>query len=48
MNCGAIVGVQYPIEKQWHYMNNGDSPIYEMDKSPGPAGMFDVSFGYEF
>ena len=48
MNTGAIVGVQYPFMKQWHYTNNGDATIYEMDKSLEPAGMLNVSFGYEF
>jgi hypothetical protein len=46
VNTGAIVGIQYPFEKQWHYANDGT--IYQMDKSPGPAGMLDVSLGYEF
>jgi hypothetical protein len=48
INTGALIGIQYPFMKQWHYTNNGDSSIHELDKSLEPAGMFDVSFGYEF
>jgi len=46
INTGGMIGIQYPLENQWHSAYS--SLIHENNKSIDPAGMFEVSFGFEF
>jgi len=48
ITTGGVLGIQIPLVDQWHYTNNGDNTVYLNNKTIGPAGMFEVSFGYEF
>jgi hypothetical protein len=48
ITAGGFLGIQIPILDQWYYTNNGDNTIYLNDKNIEPAGMFELSFGYEF
>jgi hypothetical protein len=47
ITTGGYLGIQIPLVDQWHY-TNGDNTVRLNDKTIEPAGMLEVSFGYEF
>lgn len=48
ITAGGYLGIQIPVVDQWYYTSNGDNTVYQIDKTIEPAGMFELSFGYEF
>jgi len=48
ITTGAYLGIEIPLVDQWYFTSIGDNTIHLNEKTLQPAGMFEVSFGYEF